>query len=74
MSDIKAKIDKKAQDAGFDYAEYVGKKGIYNVYVCAFKGDDVRCTGFPQFVLENEGKMRIANGYKETSLMDLLED
>lgn len=71
---IQNKADEMAKDAGFDFAKHLGKKGIYNVFVCSFNEDNDGCTGFPIFLLENEGKFHEADGRKETALMQMLED
>lgn len=71
-TNIQKKADEMAKEAGFDFAKHLGQKGIYNVFVCSFDEDDDGCTGFPIFLLENNGKFHEADGRKETSLMEML--
>lgn len=74
MTEIQKKADKMAQDAGFDFANYIGKKGIFSVYCCDFNEGNEGCTGLPLFLLEHNGDIQFASTKETPILMDMLKD
>lgn len=74
MTEIQEKANNMAKEAGFDFAKYIGKKGIFNVYCCDFDSDEVACTGLPIFLLECDGEIKYANDNETPSLMDMLSE
>lgn len=72
MQKNNAKIEEMAKKAGFSRAEYLGKKGIFNIYVCCFSEDNIGDTGLPVFLLENGDNIRYSNEIETTTLMDML--
>lgn len=72
MQNNKAKLEEMAKKAGFSRVEYLGKKGIFNIYVCCFSEDNIGDTGMPVFLLENKDNIRYSNEVETESLMDML--
>lgn len=74
MRKIEEKLKEFAKKFGLADVEYLGKRGIFGVYLCVSDEEDVSSIGLPIFLLENGGEVRVASNMETLSLMDFLED
>ncbi len=73
MSSVDDRLMEVAKSYGFDEVDYVGKRGVFNVYSCGFK-NDIGCVGLPVFLLENGGEIKVASERDTMSIMSFFSD
>ena len=71
--EMKKKIKEMARKYGFHDVEYAGKWKNCKVYEAIFTDGREHCIGFPQYIIEENGKLRWTKDWEESlAVMDAL--
>ena len=66
------KIKQMAKKHGFHDVKYVGKHGKCKVYEAIFTDGEPHYTGFPQYIISEDGKLRWSKDWNES--MDIMAE
>lgn len=70
---MKKKIKELARKSGFHSVRYAGKWHDCKVYEPIFTDGQEHCIGYPQYIIEENGKLRWTKDWKESlAVMDAL--
>lgn len=71
---MKKKIKELARKSGFHSVRYAGKWHDCKVYEPIFTDGQEHCIGYPQYIIEENGKLRWTKDWKESlAVMDALD-
>mgnify|MGYP004645402985 FL=1 len=70
---MKKKIKELARKSGFHSVRYAGKWYDCKVYEAIFTDGQEHCIGYPQYIIEENGKLRWTKDWEESlAVMDAL--